>query len=153
MATPVRPQVLAWGHASPFVGHPGAMRILEFLRHRFWWPSMDRDVRAFVAACQTCTQNKEPQKHPQGLLRPLPIPSCPWSHLSLGFITSLPHFQGKAVILVVVDRFSKAGKFVPLPKLPSTKETAELVLQHIDQTHDFRSDLVSDMGPNLLAGQ
>lgn len=30
--------------------------------------------------------------------------------------------------MVVVDRFSKAGRFIPLTKLPTAKETAELII-------------------------
>ncbi|MCJ8748212.1 hypothetical protein PDJAM_G00162150 [Pangasius djambal] len=82
------PQALSWGHTSPFAGHPGVTRTLEFLRRRFWWPNMKKDVRAYVAACQICARNKEPHIRPSGLLHPLSIPSRPWSHLSLDFVTA-----------------------------------------------------------------
>uniref|UniRef100_A0A3Q2DRC9 DUF4939 domain-containing protein n=1 Tax=Cyprinodon variegatus TaxID=28743 RepID=A0A3Q2DRC9_CYPVA len=52
----------------------------------------------------------------------------PWSHISLDFVTGLPLSQGKAVILTIVDRFSKAAHFVPLPKLPTAAETADLLV-------------------------
>lgn len=32
---------------------------------------------------------------------------------------------------VIVDRFSKMVRFIPLPKLPSAKETAEALLNHV----------------------
>lgn len=31
---------------------------LEFLRWHYWWPCMDKDVRAFVAACQVCMSKR-----------------------------------------------------------------------------------------------
>ncbi len=58
-------------------------------------------------------------RSPQGLLHPLSIPHRPWSHLSMDFITGLPLSQGNTTILVVVDRFSKAARFIPQPKLPT----------------------------------
>ncbi|KAL6468355.1 hypothetical protein MHYP_G00240320 [Metynnis hypsauchen] len=147
----VRQQALRWGHASPFTGHPGVARTLDFLRRRFWWPSMERDVRAFIVSCETCARCKAPRSRPQGLLHPLPIPARPWSHVSLDFITGLPPSRGNTAILVLVDRFSKACKFVALPKLPSAKETAELLLQHVVRVHGMPSDLVSDRGPQFAS--
>ncbi|KAI4900897.1 hypothetical protein NFI96_007222 [Prochilodus magdalenae] len=149
--TSVRPQVLQWGHASPSTGHPGVTRTLEFLRRRFWWPRMEQDVRAFIAACQVCARNKEPRTKPSGLLHPLPIPSRPWSHLSMDFITGLPASQGNSVIMVVVDRFSKACKFIALPALPSARETAKQLLYHVVRVHGLPSDIVSDRGPQFTS--
>ncbi|KAI3372624.1 hypothetical protein L3Q82_023103, partial [Scortum barcoo] len=45
------------------------------------------------------------------------------SHVSLDFVTDLPPSHGHTAILTVVDRFSKMAHLVPLPKLPSAKES------------------------------
>lgn len=45
---------------------------------------------------------------------------------------------------MVYDHFSKMAHFVPLSKLPSSKETAELVLLHAFCVHGRSS---SDQGP------
>ncbi len=127
----VRARVLQWGHDSPLTCHPGIARTLDVLQWRFWWPSIKEDVRSFVEACPVCCQGKSRRQLPLGLLHPLPIPLRPWSHISLDFITGLPPSQGNSVILVIVDRFSKAARFIPLPKLPSAKETATLLMNHV----------------------
>ena len=72
---------------------------------------MDADVKSFVSACPVCAQNKSSTQPSAGLLRPLPVPRCPWSHLALDFVTGLPASAGNAVILTVVDRFSKFTRF------------------------------------------
>ncbi|KAL6472064.1 hypothetical protein MHYP_G00182520 [Metynnis hypsauchen] len=61
--------------------------------------------------------------------------------------------KGNTVILVLVDHFSKACKFVALPKLPSAKETAEVLLQHVVRVHGMPSDLVSDQGSLAAFGR
>ncbi|TWW59252.1 Retrovirus-related Pol polyprotein from transposon opus [Takifugu flavidus] len=81
----------------------------------------------------------------------LSVPDRPWSHISLGFVTGLPLSGGFTTILTVVDRFSKMAHFVRLPKLPSAKETAEQLLQHIFRLHDLPSDVVSDRGPQFTS--
>ncbi len=86
---------------------------------------------------------------PVGLLRPLSIPSRPWSHIAMDFVTGLPPSSGNTVILTVVDRFSKAVHFIPLPKLPSARETAVIVFDHVFRIHGLPVDVVSDRGPQF----
>ncbi len=146
-----RLEVLQWGHTSPLAGHSGMERTLDFVQRRFWWPEMLRDVRSFVQACPVCAQQKSSNQRPAGLLHPLPIPQRPWSHISMDFITGLPVSEGNSVVLVVVDRFSKAAHFIALPKLPSAKDTAEIVLQNVVRIHGIPVDIVTDRGPQFMS--
>uniref|UniRef100_A0AAQ4Q5S3 Integrase catalytic domain-containing protein n=1 Tax=Gasterosteus aculeatus aculeatus TaxID=481459 RepID=A0AAQ4Q5S3_GASAC len=41
--------------------------------------------------------------------------------------------------------------FIPLPKLPSAKGTAEAVLYHVFRLHGFPTDVVSDRGPQFVS--
>uniref|UniRef100_A0A9J8AF28 Uncharacterized protein n=1 Tax=Cyprinus carpio carpio TaxID=630221 RepID=A0A9J8AF28_CYPCA len=77
--------------------------------------------------------------------------SRPWSHIALDFVTGLPPSRGNTVVLTVVDRFSKAAHFIPLPKLPSAKETAQVVVDHIFRIHGLPVDVVSDRGPQFVS--
>ena len=89
---------------------------------------------------------------PAGLLRPLPVPGRPWSHITLDFVTGLPLSQGNDTILTIVDRFSKVVYFVDLPKLPSATETAQLLVGHVFRIHGIPADIVSDGGPQFTSG-
>lgn len=88
------------------------------IRQRFWWPSMWKEVTKYMAACPVCPRSKISSR---GLLQLLP---APWSHI-----------QGEC----------KMAHFIPLGKLPSAKETAEVV------GHRFPSDIVSDRGPQIIS--
>ncbi len=147
----VRSAVLHWGHSSTLVAHPGVQGTLAAIRQRFWWPTRERDVRRFVASCHVCAQTKSSNTPLAGLLRPLPIPSRPWSHIALDFVTGLPLSAGNTVILTVVDRFSKAAHFIPLPRLPSARETAQVMVDHVFKIHGLPSDIVSDRGPRFTS--
>uniref|UniRef100_A0A9J8C776 Gypsy retrotransposon integrase-like protein 1 n=1 Tax=Cyprinus carpio carpio TaxID=630221 RepID=A0A9J8C776_CYPCA len=146
-----RSTVLRWGHSSKLVAHPGVRGTLAAIRQRFWWPTRERDIRRFVASCSICAQTKSSNNPPAGLLRPLPVPSLPWSHIALDFVTGLPPSSGNTVILTVVDRFSKAAHFIPLPKLPSAQETAQIMVDHVFKIHGLPSDIVSDRGPQFTS--
>ena len=147
----VRGQVLRWGHSSQFACHPGASRTSHFIRQRFWWPTLESDIREFVAACEVCARSKTSHRPPAGLLRPLPIPGRLWSHVALDFVTGLPTSQGNNTILTIVDRFSKMVHFTALPKLPSAAETADLLVSQVVQLHGIPQDIVSDRGPQFTS--
>ena len=147
----VRSQVLQWGHSSKLACHPGVRRTTALIKQRFWWPAMERSVREFVEACSVCAQNKPSNLPPAGFLQPLPVPRRPWSHIALDFVTGLPPSHGNTTILTIVDRFSKSVHLVPLPKLPSAKETADLLVQHVFRLHGLPVDVVSDRGPQFTS--
>lgn len=109
------------------------------------------DVCQFMGACKVFAKNKTSNQSPVGLLHPLPIPSSPWSHIALDFVTGLPPSSGNTAILSMVDRFSKAVHFISLPKLPSARETARVVVDHVFRIHGLPEDMVSDRGPQFVS--
>ena len=67
-----------------------------------------------MRAWSICQQNKHENVATPGLLQPLPIPHAPFIDISMDFIDGLPKSEGKDVIMVVVDRFSKYAHFMSL---------------------------------------
>ncbi len=51
---------------------------------------MVRDTRRFVSACPICAAGKGSNQPPAGLLQLLSVPSRPWSHIAMDFVTGLP---------------------------------------------------------------
>ncbi len=112
---------------------------------------MARDVARYVKGCSICAISSTPRRFPEGKLVPLPIPHRPWSHLGVDFATDLPPSNGFTTILIVVDRFSKSCKLIPLRGLPSALETAESLFQHIFRNFSLPEDIVSDRGPQFIS--
>ncbi|KAK3549656.1 hypothetical protein QTP86_005410 [Hemibagrus guttatus] len=146
-----RLQVMQWVHEAPSSGHPGIRRSTQLVRRRFWWPSLASDMEEHVRACSTCAQTRTSRQLPEGLLEPLPIPQRPWSHLSVDFLTDLPDSGGHTAVLVVVDRFSKGCKLIPLKGLPSAMQTAEALFLHVFRNFGLPEDIVSDRGPQFTS--
>lgn len=65
---------------------------------------MKRDVERLCGRCVTCRQAKS-KVQPYGLYTPLPIPSAPWTDISMDLLGLPRSRQGKDSIFVVVDRF------------------------------------------------
>ncbi len=146
-----RQPLLGLVHRVPGSGHPGSQRTLSLLQARYWWPSMSRDVIRYVRECSVCAMSSTPRHLLVGKLVPLPIPRRPWSHLGIDFVTGLPESEGNTCILVAVDRFSKACKFIPLRGLPSALETAEHLFHQVFHNFGVPEEIVSDRGPQFIS--
>ena len=81
---------------------------------------------------------------PNGLLQPLRIPSQIWTDIALDFTDGLPPSHSYTVILVVVDRLSKCGHFLPLSHPYTAVKVAELFFNNILRLHGLSTSIVSD---------
>ena len=141
-------------HDSPLSGHFGRETTLHKLRHWAYWPGMSTYVREYIRSCDACQRVKPPRHSPYGVLTSLPAPVEPWVHISMDFIVELPpsELPGKRykdpfnAILVVVDRFSKMGYFLPTWTTITATELAHLFIDTIIKNHGAPESIVSDRG-------
>ncbi|KAL0149928.1 hypothetical protein M9458_054760, partial [Cirrhinus mrigala] len=146
---PLRERVLCLVHSTPSSGHPGVSATLQLLSNKFWWPSIRLDTINYIKSFEVCNTTKSSKQPPAGLLQPLPIPQRPWSHIAIDFITDLPPSEGYTTILTVIDRFSKSCRLIPLSKLPTALETAEILCNFVFRFYGLPDDIVSDRGPQF----
>ncbi|KAE8736351.1 cytochrome P450 78A7-like [Hibiscus syriacus] len=140
----LRKELMRECHDSKWAGHPGIHRTLALIAEHYYWPHMGNDVEAYVKTCLVCQQDKIEQRRPAGLLQPLPIPEKPWESLSMDFIVGLPVSDGFSSIMVVVDRFSKYGTFIPASKVCPAEEAARLFLKYVVKYWGVPKTIISD---------
>jgi transposase InsO family protein len=131
-------------HCSGVGGHSGVRATYERIKELFAWPKMKLSIQQFVAACGVCQQAKVEHVKKPGLLQPLPVPTRPWEMVSLDFIEALPRVHNCDVILVVIDRFSKFGHFIPLSHPFTALQVAQAFINSIYRLHGLPKVIVSD---------
>jgi hypothetical protein len=138
-------------HETPIGGHAGIIKTLKRLASNFYWSDMRKEVKQFIASCVICQQTKYSTMKPGGLLQPLPIPSNVWEDISMDFVTGLPQSNGYSVILVVVDRFSKAIHLGALPAQFTAYKVAELFINMVCKIHGLPRSIVTDRYPIFIS--
>jgi hypothetical protein len=104
-------------------------------------------VQQFVQQCEICQQAKVEHTKLPGLLQPLPVPVHAWEVISLDFVEGLPTSDRYNAILVVVDKFSKYGHFIPLHHPFTAIQIAKLFLDNIYKLHGLPKAIISDRDP------
>ena len=105
---------------------------------------MQKEIIQFIQECEVCQRNKSEHLPYLGLLQPLPILTQAWSHITMDFIEKLPCSKGFDTILVVIDRLTKFGDFIPLAHLFSTAQVAQVFLNNIYKLHGLLEFIVTN---------
>src|SRR5258708_16782470 len=108
-------------------------------------------VKDYMASCNTWTQAKSPRHKPYGKLKQLPIPSRPWSSISMDFIKQLPNSKGFSTILVIIDHLTKQVIFIPSHDMVDTPQVAQLFLIHVFSKHGVPAHVTSDRGSEFVS--
>jgi len=144
-------QLLREFHDSPLGGHLGVLRTYKRLAQQFYWPSMARIVKEYVASCDVCQRVKSDTLSLAGLLQPLPVPCQVWDDITMDFIEGLPQSGRKNTIFVVVDRLSKSAHFLALAHPYTAKMVAEKFVEGVVKLHGMPRSIISDRDPIFIS--
>jgi hypothetical protein len=50
--------VLKCYHELPLTAHQGITRTIAVIRRKYWWESLNKDVRDYINACEACAKRK-----------------------------------------------------------------------------------------------
>ena len=140
-------------HDHPTTGHPGFLKTCQLVAAEFWWPGLASYVRAFVAGCATCQQNKantHPTTPPSSPIAS--TSSLPFHQISCDLITDLPPSTGFDSLLVVVDHgLSKGVILCPTKKTVTAEGIASLFFHKVFLRFGLYTKIISDRGPQFAS--
>ena len=152
----VRDELLKRHHDDPLAGHFGSDKTTELLRRKFFWGTINKDIKAYVDTCDICQRTKARRHRPYGEMHALPQPKGPWKEITMDFITDLPPSKRRGcvydTILVIVDRYTKMVRYLPTQKTINAVDLAELFFEEIIMRYGCPDGIVSDRGSVFTSG-
>ena len=137
-------RILHHKHDHILSGHLGQNKTVELICQDYTWPGLCEFIKKYCKLCTVCMRTKPQHHKPYGLLKQLPIPECPWNLLSMDFIETLPTSEGFDAILVIVNRLTKQGIFIPTTIHCTSKDLATLFVLHVFSKHRVPEHVTSD---------
>jgi hypothetical protein len=141
---PLQVQIMSALHSAPVGGHSGFPVTYRRIKQLFAWKNMKNDVKEYMSRCQICQQAKPDRSKYVSLLQPLPIPSAAWQVITMDFVEGLPNSHNKNCILVVVDKLTKYGHFIPLSHPFTAAVVARAFFDNIYKLHGLPDSIISD---------
>ena len=106
-------------------GHVGGQTMYDQIRLSYYWPDMERECHAFVAACEICGQTRS-----QGVigasLAAAPTPSTPFEVIHVDHKGPLPMSGGFTHVLVVVCALTRFTLYIPVTDVTGKTTLAAL---------------------------
>ena len=127
-----------------YAGHFGMRKTSELINRMFYWPDSGKEIQDYVSQCISCQRNKSQNRHPYGLLQPLPIPSMPFDSISMDFIVNLPESKGYNCLLTVTDRLTKMVRLIPCRTDATANDIADVFIDQIVKLHGIPKEIISD---------
>lgn len=112
---------------------------------------MHQTIAQFIRNYDTCARIKPARHAPYGLLKPLEVPVCHWSSVSLDIVSGLPLSHDYDALLIVVDWLSKMAHYIPTTTNVTSKGIAKLFFNVIFRLHGISDSIVSDRGTQFTS--
>ena len=148
----LRTTLISQCHDNALAGHGGTAKTTELVSRQYYWPKMRETIKRYVKNCDTYQRSKAVRHAPYGLLQPNEVPDQPWRSIAMDFITDLPKSDEYDTILVVIDRKTQMGHFIPCTKDLDARQVATLFMQNIVLLQGISGDIITDTGSLFTSG-
>ncbi|GKD20516.1 reverse transcriptase domain-containing protein [Tanacetum coccineum] len=126
--------------------HAGTRSVVaKALRTGYYWPTMHKDARALIKACQECQVHKPVPRNPQEKLNPI---TSPWPFYKWGIDIAgpFPEGPGKVKFLIVaMDYFTKWIEAKPVATITGS-QVKKFVWENIVCRFGLPGEIISDNG-------
>lgn len=128
-------------------GHQAQSRTLSLARQRFFWLSLDRDVRDYVRKCQRCVVSKTADPEGRAPLESI-VTSRPLELVCIDFWSAEDSRNKSVDVLVITDHFTRMAQAFPC-KDQTARQVAKVLWNKYFCVFGFPERIHSDQGPNF----
>ena len=144
-------ELINWHHDDFLAGHFGIDETKELIGRKYHWPSLRKDVEAYVKGCNVCLGLKAVRHKPYSDLQLLPVPTHRWKDLLMDFGTGLPistNWKGESYdsILVIIYRLMKMVHYEPVKVTINAPGLAKVIINVVVWHHSLPDFIMSDRG-------
>ena len=141
----LRAEVLRGIHDN--AGHQAQSRSLSLTRQRFFWLSLDRDVRDYVRKCQRCVVSKTSDPEGRAPLENI-VTSRALELVCIDFWSAEDSRNRSVEVLVITDHFTRMAQAFPC-KDQTARQVAKVLWNKYFCVFGFPERIHSDQGPNF----
>ena len=126
-------ELISQHHDNPLADHFGINKTRKLIGRKYYWPSLRKDVEAYVKGCNVCLALKTVKHKPYGNLQALPVTTYQWKDFLMDFVTGLPvstNWKSESYnsILVIVNRLTKMVHYEPIKVTIDIPRLAKVIL-------------------------
>ncbi len=138
-------------HDDPFVGHVGIEKTCKLIARKYYWPTLRRDIEAYVKGCNICLVSKAICHKSYEDLQSLPVSTPRWKDLLMDFVIGLPisaDWKGDSYnsILIIVDRLTKMVYFKPVKVTIDVSGLAKVIIDVVVHHYGVPKSIVTYQG-------
>lgn len=128
-------------------GHQGQHRTLWLVRQRFYWNSMEKDVKLYVSQCKRCVLSKTPEPEARAPLVSIST-TAPLELVCIDFWMAEDVSNKSVDVLVITDHFTKLACAYVCPN-QTAKSVARVLWNNYFCIYGFPARIHSDKGANF----
>ncbi|KAH6563597.1 hypothetical protein BASA62_008432 [Batrachochytrium salamandrivorans] len=149
VTTDKRVDVMKHYHTS--LAHLKYGSIIDLLLRRFWWPSMKKDLKDFIARCPECQLDRSSSGiHAPLPIRPVPPVALPFERWGIDFYGPMVETKsGNKYLITCIDYATRWVLAKPVKDM--TESAVSAFLYELMMTYGAPFEIISDRGKSFLA--
>ena len=146
-----REGILLEYHDGALGGHLSPRKTLSRIRRKYYWPTIEEDVKNWCRECKICASRRDTGKRPKVPLKPMPVALAPMEQTAMDIVGPLPLSKhGNKYILVFSDYFTRWPEAYAMED-QKAETIAQIFVEKIVYRYGVPKKLLTDRGANFMS--